>query len=497
MSVSEVMLVFLEGENEGVEIKLTPPRELTLGRSEECDVFLGEKKISRKHLTVIVRKDAVIARDLGSTNGSFVNKNKISEVVLQDGDGLKLGASVIQVLIKEADEDIVVEAPTAIDMDESEAPTGTNPRKKAVQEISLDEALEEDNIKIDTDDTDDDDEEDDEPIVEYEPSVVYEPSEPDLDDKDSSASLNLDEAMDEEPSLSMSEEVSDPGLGLSEESSLMEESASMEEEEEVSDEPLDLDGGGEDDEFSMSMDDEKSDDGGHEFSMEQNVDSEPSLELDLTGDQQQIDFSVPEYQDQDHEENSEVSQIKGKTLSGDLAAMSLADLLQNIDQNKKTGYVELVNKQSQQKGTALIQAGKVVSASVGSCVGKKAIYRLITWKKGNFEFHPLEKSDEKFKKNKEKPIEDSIESLLMEGFRQYDELKKIKKVLPSPEQKLKLKKNLSSPLSKLHPRVLDLLQVIMAHSTVQDVLDNSDSSDLETSKVIFFLIKKGYLDVID
>ena len=39
MTVKEVILNFTEGENEGVEIKLTPPRVIRVGRSEESDVF--------------------------------------------------------------------------------------------------------------------------------------------------------------------------------------------------------------------------------------------------------------------------------------------------------------------------------------------------------------------------------------------------------------------------------------------------------------------------
>lgn len=484
-----MMLVFLEGENEGVEIKLTPPRELTLGRSEECDVFLGEKKISRKHLTIVVRKDAVIARDLGSTNGSFVNKKKISEVALQDTDSVKVGASVIQVLIKRSKkEEIAVDAPTAIDLDESEEPTGTNPRQKPVQEISLDEALEEDQIRVDTDDVEEDD--DDAPIVEYEPSVVYEASEPD-GDPPSDPSLSLDETMSEGDSESISEDIDeDSGLGLSQEHSLDQEPSLDLDEEGLGDDSsdseieidLDSEDDGEDSLGQLSLDDSDE---------ESQAPSEDDLEIDLTGDPQQVDFSVPEYQD----EHSEVSQIKGKALSGDLAAMSFADLLQNIDQNKKTGYVELTNKQNNQTGEVLILKGSLRSASVGAAQGKKAIYRLITWKKGSFVFHPLEESDEKFDQEVQKPIEDSIESVLMEGFRQYDELKKIRKVLPKPEQKLSLKKNPASPLSKLHPRVLDILQIVIASGNTQEVLDQSTLSDLETSKVIFFLIKKGYIDL--
>src|SRR5258706_2075972 len=100
MRIEEVILHFLEGENEGVEIKLTAPRELYIGRSEESDIFLGEKKISRKHSMIIVEDEEIRISDLESTNGTYVNSKKITEATLKNGDQIKVGSSVIEVEIQ-------------------------------------------------------------------------------------------------------------------------------------------------------------------------------------------------------------------------------------------------------------------------------------------------------------------------------------------------------------------------------------------------------------
>ena len=131
MRLDEVILHFLEGENEGVEIKLTPPRELYIGRSEESDIFLGEKKISRKHSMIQVSEDGIRITDLESTNGTFVNSKKISEMELKNGDKIKVGSSVIEVQIQTKTA-ASADAPTGAKSKEKSAPK--TPPKKVVPE---------------------------------------------------------------------------------------------------------------------------------------------------------------------------------------------------------------------------------------------------------------------------------------------------------------------------------------------------------------------------
>lgn len=97
--ISEVVLYFLEGENEGVEIRINPPRRLTVGRSEECDIFIAEKKISRTHCEIVVEKDGIFLHDLGSTNGTYVNAKKVSQTDLKDKDKVRVGTNIIQLAV--------------------------------------------------------------------------------------------------------------------------------------------------------------------------------------------------------------------------------------------------------------------------------------------------------------------------------------------------------------------------------------------------------------
>lgn len=62
-----------------------------IGRSEECDVFLVDPSVSRTHAIVEVVEGEPNVRDLGSTNGTFVNGARIESSALRSGDQLMFG----------------------------------------------------------------------------------------------------------------------------------------------------------------------------------------------------------------------------------------------------------------------------------------------------------------------------------------------------------------------------------------------------------------------
>ena len=62
-----------------------------IGRSEESDVFLVDPSVSRTHAVVEVDGIEPIVRDLGSTNGTFVNGERVEARPLRDGDELMFG----------------------------------------------------------------------------------------------------------------------------------------------------------------------------------------------------------------------------------------------------------------------------------------------------------------------------------------------------------------------------------------------------------------------
>ncbi len=62
-----------------------------IGRSPECDVFLDDVTVSRRHAELVREGDVFTIRDLGSLNGTFVNKRRIETAVLEDDDEVQVG----------------------------------------------------------------------------------------------------------------------------------------------------------------------------------------------------------------------------------------------------------------------------------------------------------------------------------------------------------------------------------------------------------------------
>ena len=63
---------------------------VTLGRSNKCDVQIDQESVSRAHSKIVNAGRAVRIRDLGSTNGTYVNDELVEERTLNDGDFIKI-----------------------------------------------------------------------------------------------------------------------------------------------------------------------------------------------------------------------------------------------------------------------------------------------------------------------------------------------------------------------------------------------------------------------
>ncbi len=62
-----------------------------IGRSPECEIFLDDVTVSRNHAVLIARHGGYAVEDQGSLNGTFVNRRRIDNAILQSGDELQIG----------------------------------------------------------------------------------------------------------------------------------------------------------------------------------------------------------------------------------------------------------------------------------------------------------------------------------------------------------------------------------------------------------------------
>lgn len=78
------------GGRAGEAFTLTRDR-LTIGRSPDSDIFLDDVTVSRRHAELLRRPDGFALADLGSLNGTFVNRRRVDRKILEDGDEVQVG----------------------------------------------------------------------------------------------------------------------------------------------------------------------------------------------------------------------------------------------------------------------------------------------------------------------------------------------------------------------------------------------------------------------
>jgi pSer/pThr/pTyr-binding forkhead associated (FHA) protein len=133
----QVVLVLFRSD--GQRHSFSVARDVTvIGRRDDCDLRIPIGDISRKHCRLIKEADTVRLEDLGSSNGTYVNGNRVQETVLSPGDWIGVGPVqfVVQMDGLPADDDIV--PPPSSDKD-----YGVSSRATAASDDSFADVLEE------------------------------------------------------------------------------------------------------------------------------------------------------------------------------------------------------------------------------------------------------------------------------------------------------------------------------------------------------------------
>lgn len=94
----EACLVVITGADLGKKYVLAQQTATMIGRSSKVDIQIDEEAISRSHAVIDNLGGTIIARDLGSTNGTYVNDEPIDERTLVDGDQVKIGRTIFKFL---------------------------------------------------------------------------------------------------------------------------------------------------------------------------------------------------------------------------------------------------------------------------------------------------------------------------------------------------------------------------------------------------------------
>jgi PAS domain-containing protein len=98
--MAAMKLVVVSGPNRGATYFIEDG-ETNLGRGADCQVVLASTQVSKKHCAIVYQNRKAELRDLGSSNGTFVNGVLAKKRLLQNHDRISLGPFVMEVLIPE------------------------------------------------------------------------------------------------------------------------------------------------------------------------------------------------------------------------------------------------------------------------------------------------------------------------------------------------------------------------------------------------------------
>ncbi|HXY32863.1 MAG TPA: FHA domain-containing protein [Planctomycetaceae bacterium] len=93
-----IELIVQSGKHQGKRLRLPDQGEVLIGRDEGCQIRLASSEVSRHHCVLKPTPEGILARDLDSRNGTYLNETLMEdETLLKPGDILRIGPIMLQV----------------------------------------------------------------------------------------------------------------------------------------------------------------------------------------------------------------------------------------------------------------------------------------------------------------------------------------------------------------------------------------------------------------
>jgi hypothetical protein len=134
-------LRFLAGRYQGGVYPLEPGREVLIGRQTSCDVVLAEEEVSRRHARLGWEGESPLIEDLGSTNGTYVNGERVKGRKLAEGDRILVGATILKLVRELRPVPALPAEPTVESPVETLDPMRGSSMRGLIQEVGLPDLL--------------------------------------------------------------------------------------------------------------------------------------------------------------------------------------------------------------------------------------------------------------------------------------------------------------------------------------------------------------------
>ncbi len=178
---------------------------------------------------------------------------------------------------------------------------------------------------------------------------------------------------------------------------------------------------------------------------------------------------------------------QSSAFSGNLVEIRLPSLLQVLESDRTTGT--LVIRTAGREGKLHIHQGAIRHATLGRARGVKALYRLMVFEEGRFEFYIPGRSPEY------DTVEGDLQKHLLEAMRQKDELGAYRKQLPQGEVALSFKPGVNINPARVPGMVYEVMAAIRNYRTVDRILEFCQVPDFEICRVLVVLLKHDVVTV--
>lgn len=110
----EITLVMFTDKLERRDFAIKSKKKATIGRNTECTLQIPLAIVSRRHCELRIDDDELFVRDLGSSNGTYVNDKRVQEAMLRPGDRLTVGPVIFTIVI-DGDPAEITPVPTVLE----------------------------------------------------------------------------------------------------------------------------------------------------------------------------------------------------------------------------------------------------------------------------------------------------------------------------------------------------------------------------------------------
>lgn len=169
---------------------------------------------------------------------------------------------------------------------------------------------------------------------------------------------------------------------------------------------------------------------------------------------------------------------------GNLAQLSLLDILRMLSSARRTGKVEVHS--AGKIGELYLENGLIVHAVSGTQMGEKVVYSLMGWLEGEFDFTPSIVPPER-------SIQTNTEQLLLEAARQAEQWEDIKDVLSSTDAVFNISPSGSTNTVSLKPIEWQVLAQINGERSVVEIGEILSLNEFDVARIIYSLTTAGLL----